>query len=71
MLLGRLNANFGGIQSICADTTAGPYTTGKANVTLGCSGSRKFAKFKPDELIVGMNSEDIDSLISALEERET
>jgi uncharacterized protein (DUF169 family) len=67
---GRLNANFGGIQSICADTTAGPYTTGKANVTLGCSGSRKFAKVKPDELIIGMNGEDIGSLVKALEERE-
>jgi len=67
---GRLNANFGGIQSICADTTAGPYTTGKPNITLGCSGSRKFANVKPDELIIGMNGEDIYSIVVALDERE-
>jgi uncharacterized protein (DUF169 family) len=67
---GRLDANFGGIQSICADTTAGPYTTGKPNITLGCVGSRNFAEVKPDEIIVGLNGENLGCIINALEERE-
>lgn len=66
---GRLESNFGGIQSICADTTAGPYTTGNPNVTLGCSGSRQFAKVRPEELIMGLNGENLDSIASALVER--
>ncbi len=68
---GRLEANFGGIQSICADTTAGPFTTGKPNVTLGCTGSRQFAKVKPDEIIVGMNGENLIEFVDALEQRES
>jgi len=68
---GRLEANFGGIQSICSDTTAGPYTTGKPNFTLGCYGSRKFAKVQADEIIVGMNGENLSELVKALEERES
>jgi uncharacterized protein (DUF169 family) len=67
---GRLEANFGGIQSICSDTTAGPYNTGKPNFTLGCFGSRKFAKVQADEIIVGMNGENLSELVKALDERE-
>lgn len=68
---GRLEADFGGIQSICADTVAGPYTTKKPNITLGCAGSRKFAKVNPDEVIVGLNGENLGCTVSALEERES
>lgn len=68
---GRLEANFGGIQSICADTTAGPFTTGKPNITLGCTGSRQFAKVQPDEIIIGLNGENIMEFVEALEKRES
>ncbi len=64
---GRFEADFAGIQSICADAVAGPYTTKRPNITLGCSGSRKYADIKPDEVIVGMNSEDIGCVVNALE----
>ena len=64
---GRFDADFAGIQSICGDAVAGPYTTKRPNITLGCSGSRKFADIKPDEVIVGMNGENIGCVINALE----
>ncbi|MFZ0442968.1 MAG: DUF169 domain-containing protein [Methanobacterium sp.] len=64
---GRFEADFAGIQSICADAVAGPYTTKRPNITLGCSGSRKFANIKPDEVIVGINGENIGCVVNALE----
>lgn len=64
---GRFEADFAGIQSICGDAVAGPYTTKKPNITLGCSGSRKFADIKSDEVIVGMNGENIGCVVNALE----
>jgi len=64
---GRFEADFAGIQSICGDAVAGPYTTKRPNITLGCSGSRKFADIKPDDVIVGMNDENIGCVVNALE----
>ena len=55
----RFTADFAGIQSICADAVAGPYTTKRPNITLGCDASRKFADIKPYEVIVGINGENI------------
>ncbi len=65
---GRFKADFAGIQSICGDAVAGPYTTKKPNITLGCEASRKFADIKPYEVIVGMNGENIGCFVNALEE---
>ncbi len=64
---GRFTADFAGIQSVCADAVAGPYTTKKPNITLGCDVSRKFADIKPYEVIVGMNGEDLVGVVNALE----
>lgn len=64
---GRVEADFSGIQSICADAIAGPFTRKRPNITLGCSGSRKFADIKPEEVIVGMNGENIGCIVNALE----
>ena len=64
---GRVEANFSGIQSICADAVAGPFLTGNANFTLGCSGSRQYADIKEEEVIAGINGENINSLMDALE----
>ena len=63
---GRIEADFAGVQSICADAVAGPYTTKKPNITLGCSGSRKNADIKPDEVIFGLNGENIGCVVNAL-----
>ncbi len=64
---GRFEADFAGIQSICGDAVAGPYTTKRPNITLGCSGSRKYADIQSDEVIVGMNGENIGCVVNALE----
>jgi uncharacterized protein (DUF169 family) len=64
----RFQAEFAGIQSVCGDAVAGPYTTKKPNITFGCDASRKFAYIKPYEVIVGMHSEDIGFLVNALDE---
>ena len=39
---GRLHAEFSGIQSVCSDSVAQTYLTGKPNFSLGCDGSRSF-----------------------------
>lgn len=64
---GRVEADFSGIQSICADAVAGPFTRKRPNITLGCSGSRKYANIQPDEVIVGLNGENIGCIVNALE----
>ncbi|MBM4241586.1 MAG: hypothetical protein FJ150_08010 [Euryarchaeota archaeon] len=64
---GRVEADFSGIQSVCADAVAGPFIRKRPNITLGCSGSRKFAGIKEDEVIVGMNGENIGCVVNALE----
>lgn len=64
---GRFEADFAGIQSICADAVAGPYVNKRPNITLGCSGSRKFADIKEDEVIVGLNGENLGCVVNALE----
>ncbi len=63
---GRVEASFSGIQSICADAVAGPFVNNTANFTLGCSGSRQYAGIKEDEVIVGMNGENIGCVVTAL-----
>lgn len=67
---GRFEADFSGIQSICADAVAGPFTRKRPNVTMGCSGSRKYAKVPSDEVIVGLTGENIGCLVNALEDME-
>ncbi len=64
---GRISTDFAGLMSVCADAVAAPYTQAVANITLGCSGSRTYAGIKDDELIVGMNAENIWCIINALD----
>lgn len=64
---GRVEADFAGIQSICADAVAGPFTRRRPNITLGCSGSRGYADIKDDEVIVGLTGENIGCVVNALE----
>jgi uncharacterized protein (DUF169 family) len=64
---GRVEADFAGIQSVCGDAVAGPYTTKRPNFTVGCSGSRKNTEIKEEEMLVGMNGENIGCVVNALE----
>ncbi len=64
---GRVEADFSGIQSLCADAVAGPFTSKNPNITLGCSGSRKFAGIEDEEVIVGLTGENIGCVVNALD----
>ena len=64
---GRVEVDFAGIQSICADAVSGPFLRRKPNITLGCSGSRQYADIKEDEVIVGLTGENIGCVVNALE----
>jgi len=64
---GRVEADFSGIQSLCADAVAGPYMRKRPNITMGCSGSRQYAGVRDDELIVGLNGENLGCFVNALE----
>jgi len=64
---GRVEVDFAGIQSICADAVAGPFLRRRPNITLGCSGSRQYADVKDDEVIVGLTGENIGCVVNALE----
>lgn len=63
---GRMEADFSGIQSVCADVVAGPFINKRPNISLGCTGSRKIAKINDEELIIGLNGENIGCVINAL-----
>jgi uncharacterized protein (DUF169 family) len=64
---GRLQADFSGIQSLCADAVAAVKTRGVANATLGCNGSRKYAEIKDGELVFAFPLSDLENVIEALE----
>ena len=63
----RVEADFSGIQSLCADAVARPIITKTPNMTLACDGSRNYAKIKEEELIVGFANENIQPLIDAVQ----
>jgi uncharacterized protein (DUF169 family) len=63
---GRIHAEFSGIQSVCFDTTAQTYLTGRPNFSLGCDGSRKFSGIADDELVMGFPVEMLPEIVGAL-----
>ena len=64
---GRFQADFSGIQSLCADAVAAVYTRKAPNLTLGCNGSRKYAGIKPEEVVVAFPVEKLKDIVEALE----
>ncbi len=63
----RFQADFAGIQSLCADAVAGVYTRKAPNMTLGCNGSRKYAKIKDEEAILSFPVSKLKDIVEALE----
>jgi len=63
---GRIEAEFAGIQSVCADACAQTYLTGKVNFSLGCDGSRKFSGIEDSELVMGIPVEILPEITEAL-----
>ena len=63
---GRVEVDFSGIQSVCADVVSGPFNKKIPNISLGCSGSRQYADIKDDELVIGLNGENLGCTVNAL-----
>ncbi|NLV26382.1 MAG: DUF169 domain-containing protein [Methanomicrobiales archaeon] len=63
---GRINSNFAGIQSVCADASAQVYLSGTVNFSLGCDGSRKFSGIQEGEMVMGIPAEMLPQIIEAL-----
>jgi uncharacterized protein (DUF169 family) len=63
---GRINAEFAGIQSVCADACAQTYLNGQVNFSLGCDGSRKFSGIEDGEMVMGIPAELLPELTEAL-----
>jgi uncharacterized protein (DUF169 family) len=63
---GRINAEFSGIQSVCADACAQTYLNGRINFSLGCDGSRKFSGIEDGEMVMGIPAELLPELVEAL-----
>jgi uncharacterized protein (DUF169 family) len=63
---GRINAEFAGIQSVCADACAQTYLTGKVKFSMGCDGSRKFSGIEDGELVLGIPAEILPEIVEAL-----
>ncbi|NLI61806.1 MAG: DUF169 domain-containing protein [Methanosarcinaceae archaeon] len=63
---GRMNAAFSGKQSICSDAVAHVVISGEPNITVGCSGSRKYSKVKDSEMIYGIPGKNILNLMDGL-----
>jgi len=64
---GRFQADFAGIQSLCADAVAAVKVRGVANATLGCNGSRKYAKIEDGEMIFAFPPSELENMVEALE----
>jgi uncharacterized protein (DUF169 family) len=63
---GRLHVEFSGIQSVCSDSVAQTYLTGKPNFTLGCDGSRRFSGIPDDEMVMGFPTEMLPEIVDAV-----
>lgn len=63
---GRISSDYSGIQSLCADAVVAVKERGIPNMTLGCSGSRKYAKIAEEEVIIGIPVKNFDEIVDAL-----
>lgn len=64
---GRIHTDFAGKQSLCADIVANSMKTNSIQVSLGCSGSRKFARIGDDEVIIGVPANMLGKLVDSLD----
>jgi len=63
---GRISSDYSGIQSLCADAVVAVALRGVPNMTLGCSGSRKYAKIAEEEVIIGIPTQNLAEIVNAL-----
>ena len=62
------NIKMTGMQGICQEGTSYPYETGLINLSMMCSGTRYVARWKDEELCVGLPYEVFETMIEGLEE---
>jgi len=63
---GRISSDYSGIQSLCADAVVAVKERGVPNMTLGCSGSRKYAKVADEEVVIGIPPKNFVDIVDAL-----
>jgi uncharacterized protein (DUF169 family) len=63
---GRISSDYSGIQSLCADAVVAVAERGVPNMTLGCSGSRKYAEIADEEVIMGIPPKNLAEIVDAL-----
>jgi len=63
---GRIHSEFSGKQSVCSDAVAQVLTLDRPNLTIGCSGSRSYAKIMDEELLFSMPIKDLEKTVSGL-----
>ena len=63
---GRISSDYSGIQSLCADAVVAVMERGVPNMTLGCSGSRKYAKVADEEVILGIPTKNFSEIVDAI-----
>ncbi|MCL2141424.1 MAG: DUF169 domain-containing protein [Methanimicrococcus sp.] len=63
---GRIHAEFSGKQSVCSDAVAQVVKSGQPNVTIGCGGSRSYAKIMDEEMLYSFPFKDIEKTVQGL-----
>ena len=63
---GRIHSEFSGKQSVCSDAVAQVLTLDRPNLTIGCSGSRSYAKIMDEELLFSMPVKDLEKTVYGL-----
>jgi uncharacterized protein (DUF169 family) len=64
---GRIRAEFSGKQSVCSDAVAQVMKSGQPNVTIGCGGSRTYAKIMDEEMLYSFPVKDIEKTAYGLD----
>lgn len=62
----RITSTFAAMQGICVETTVEPYLTGRMNVSTLCPSTRFLAKWKDDEMAIGMPFERFKSTVEGV-----
>jgi uncharacterized protein (DUF169 family) len=63
---GRIELSGASMQAICAESTVQPYMTGKLNTTALCPSTRFLAKWKDEEMAIGLPYEKFKSVVEGV-----
>lgn len=69
IILGNITAEFKGELAVCGEATAKVFMSKHPNISFLCNGSRMFAKFKSNEVVLGMPYEVINELAEKIASR--